>query len=185
MNGYFVRKDILEKLDQMSALNERLRLLKGQGAESEEIRQEIIAIEDTIESLEYDITELADHLTRNLCNLEIDADAYRKEANKWMEKALATDYRIKKEKELLKYILESNGITKLKAGLFQLTVANNGGKVPIRFATGVLPEDLPDEFRKEVVSYKPDDAAIRAFLDGGGKSELFQYGERGTNLRIR
>lgn len=185
MNGYFVRREVLEKLDDLAKLNETLELLKGRPEECEDIRQEIIAIEDTIESLEFDVTDLADQLTRNIANLEMEEDAYKKEAKKWAEKATLAEARVKREKDFLKYILESNGITKLQAGLFKLTVAKNGGKAPIRFHDGVTPEDLPDEFRREIVTYKPDDKAIRDYLDAGGKSDLFQYGERGTSLRIR
>lgn len=183
MNGYFVRQEIQQLLDNIEMLKQRQALLRADDPENAVISTEVQAIEDTIESMDFELEDLAEQLAKAISNIEIDADAYEKEARKWTEKAIAAKARLKREKDLLKYILESNDIKSMKAGIFKLTVAGNGGKTPIIY--NVEPDELPDQFRKDVVTKKADDKAIREFLDNGGKSDYFRYGERGTSLRIR
>lgn len=183
MNLYLVSKDVLELLNALDMLqNQLLEEQKKKNGDTDAIYTEIIGIEDTIKSLDYDLAALAEDITKDIRNNEIEAKAYKEEADRWNLKRQAAEARIKREKELLKYILTDNGVKKIHAGLFNLTVANNGGKMPIRYNCD--PMDLPDEFRLEAVSYKPDTDAIRRFLDDGQTSDLFEYGERGTNLRI-
>ena len=48
-----------------------------------------------------------------------------------------------------------------------------------------MPEDMPEEYRIQNVTYKADDAAIRAALDAGQELPFAKLGERGTHLRVR
>lgn len=184
MNLYLVSKDVLELLNALDMLqNQLLEEQKKKNGDTDAIYTEIIGIEDTIESLDYDLAALAEDITKDIRNNEIEAKAYKEEADRWNLKRQAAEARIKREKELLKYILTDNGVKKIHAGLFNLTVANNGGKTPINYQAE--PQDLPEQFRKQEIVYKYNDEEIRKFLDNGGSSTLFAYGERGQSLRIK
>ena len=186
MNGYFVRQDVLDILEQMAELQEMQRGLatKPEHMSLEEIADQIQACKDTIESLGYDLEQLAEWLVGNVRNNEMQAAAFKAEAEIWKTKQYKAELRAKSGKEFLHYLMDKVGQKKMNAGKFSLTIANNGGKLPISYNVDDM-QDLPSKFRIKTVTYKADDAAIRDFLDNGGKSKYFEYGQRGTSLRIR
>lgn len=182
MSGYWISPEISMLLDRRADLMEEIEQSNDQHHITE-LRSELVAIDDTLEGEDFNIEALAENLAKDIRNNEMDAKAYKEEAKRWAEKATRSGKRAESIRALLKYILESNGQRKLKAGMFDLSIANNGGKLPIKYY--VDPAELPEEFRLEEVTYKADDKAIRTFLDEGGESDQFRYGERGTNLRIK
>ena len=64
MNGYFVKQDVLEILEQIAELQEMQRGLseKPEHMSLEEISDQIQTCKDTIESLGYDLEQLAEWL---------------------------------------------------------------------------------------------------------------------------
>lgn len=186
MNGYFVKQDVLAILDQIQELREMQRGLteKPEHMSLEEITDTIQACEDSIESLGYDLEELAEWLAGDVRNNEMQAAAFKKEADLWKTKQYKAELRAKSDKDFLTYLMQKVGQKKMSAGKFSLTIANNGGKLPINFNIDDM-EQLPSKYRIKQVTYKADDAAIRDFLDNGGKSKYFEYGQRGQSLRIR
>lgn len=180
MNGYFVRQDILNLLDQRQYLMDELK--KPENFGDYEMEEDIQAIEDTLESIDLEIGDLAESLAGDIRNNEMEAKAYSEEADAWKAKQISAERRAKSEKDLLKYILKQRDIKKLDAGKFKISIVNNGGKLPIEYE--VPPEELPERFKVTILTQKPFDQAIREFLDNGGESDLFHYGQRGQNVRI-
>ena len=180
MNGYFVRKDILDLLDDRQALTEELSNPANFG--DEELTERLAAIEDTLEGIDLQLEDLAEALAGDIRNNEMEARAYMEEAEVWKVKQIRAEKRAKSEKDLLKYILKQKNVQKLQAGKFKVSIVNNGGKLPIEY--NVPPEELPEAFKVTVFTQKPFDQAIREFLDNGGESDLFHYGQRGQNVRI-
>ena len=180
MNGYFVRQDILDLLDKRQSLMDRLKEPESWG--DEELTEELAAIEDTLEGIDLQLEDLAEALAGDIRNNELEAKAYSEEADIWKAKQIHAERRAKSEKDLLKYILKQKDVSKLQAGKFKVSVVNNGGKLPIEYE--VPPEELPERFKVTILTQKPFDQAIREFLDNGGESDLFHYGERGQNVRI-
>lgn len=180
MNGYFVRQDILNLLDQRQYLMDELK--KPENFGDYEMEEDIQAIEDTLESIDLEIGDLAESLAGDIRNNEMEAKAYSEEADAWKAKQIRAERRAKSEKDLLKYILKQRDIKKLDAGKFKISIVNNGGKLPIEYE--VPPEELPERFKVTILTQKPFDQAIREFLDNGGESDLFHYGQRGQNVRI-
>lgn len=180
-NGYFVRQDILDLLDQRQYLMEEMKNPANFG--NAEMEEQLAACEDTIESIDLELEDLAEALAADIRNTEMQSKAYSEEADIWKAKQIRADRRAKSEKDLLKYILKHKGVTKTQAGKFKVSLVNNGGKLPIVYNVSA-PAELPEEFRTVTTVYKADDLAIREFLDNGGESDLFQYGERGQNVRI-
>lgn len=180
MNGYFVRQDILDLLDKRQSLMERLKEPESWG--DDELTEELAAIEDTLEGIDLQLEDLAEALAGDIRNNEMEAKAYSEEADVWKAKQIRAERRAKSEKDLLKYILKQKDVQKLQAGKFKVSIVNNGGKLPIEY--NVPPEELPEAFKVTVFTQKPFDQAIREFLDNGGESDLFHYGQRGQNVRI-
>ncbi len=84
-------------------------------------------------------------------------------------------------KERLKYNLEAMGRLKVETPRYRVTVAKNGGKIPLVVNARV--EELPaDCVRTEL---KPDNDAIRSKLEAGEAIAGCTLGDRGTSLRIK
>lgn len=182
MNGYFVRQEILDLLDKRQYLMDELK--KPENFGDEEMTEQLAVCEDTLESIDLEIGDLAESLAGDIRNNEMEAKAYSEEADVWKAKQISAERRAKSEEDLLKYILKQRDIKKLDAGKFMISIVNNGGKLPIEYQVSA-PAELPEEFRTATTVYKANDLAIRDFLDNGGKSKYFEYGQRGTSLRIR
>lgn len=180
MNGYFVRQEILDLLDKRQWLMEQLT--KAENFGDEDMTEQLAVCEDTLESIDLEIGDLAESLAGDIRNNEMEAKAYSEEADVWKAKQISAERRAKSEKDLLKYILKQRDIKKLDAGKFKVSIVNNGGKLPIEYA--VPQEDLPEEFKVTILTQKANDAKIREYLDNGGESEFFKYGQRGQNVRI-
>ena len=185
MNGYFVTNEVLDILDQLAYLQDMMAGLTKIPEEykGQDLEEQIKACEDTIESLQYDLGDLAEWIAGDIRNADMESKAYKGEVDAWRNKQYRAERRMKSEKSLLMLLMKKAGLTKMDAGKFKLTIANNGGKTPIEYT--VDPEELPAKFRIREIVYKPDDAAIREYLDSGKKSKYFSYGERGYNLRVK
>ena len=79
--------------------------------------------------------------------------------------------------------LEKQGIKKLRTNKFNLTIANNGGKLPVVIDSKIDPKDLPRKYRN--VIYSPNKNAIREALEKGEELNFAYFGERGKYLRIK
>lgn len=189
MNGYFVRQDILEKLDQIEMLRNIINGTEERPEEykelsADEIKELVQTCQDTIESIDADLEQIAEWIAGDYRNNDMTAKAYKAEKESWQTKQYKAEQRAKADKELLMLILKKHNLQKMDAGKFKLSIANNGGKTPILFNV-LSPEELPAKFKQKITTYKADDAAIREYLDAGRKSKYFEYGQRGQNLRIK
>ncbi len=79
--------------------------------------------------------------------------------------------------------LEKQGVRKLRTKKFNLSIANNGGKLPVVIDSKIEPKNLPPKYRN--VSYSPNKNAIREALEKGETLNFAYFGERGKSLRIK
>ena len=167
-----------------------------------DIDADMAALDDLVEENEGDITACESIVdawfAENQGNLVAKVDGYaafigelnaRAEARKEEADRLAHRARIDAAlrdylKGRLKDFFSARGMKKLETKRYKLTVAGNGGKLPLLLndAAKNEPEKLPEAFRK--VSYSPNSEAIRAELEAGKPLEFATLGERGTHLRI-
>lgn len=178
--------ELQRRLDEVNLLIEETKPLSALIAPSEEhlaLLEEKQAIEGTMESLNFDMEELMEQMAKGIRNLEADYQSYKNEELYFNKKKKNAEYSIKARKAFMKYIMEKHGQKSVKAGNFTVSIRNNGGKLPLSYMA--RPEDFPDDFRIVETVIKPNDTAIRAFLDAGGESELFKYEPRGQNLQIK
>lgn len=86
-------------------------------------------------------------------------------------------------KERLKGFLDQQGISTLQTQRYKLSLANNGGKLPLILDETISTAQVPDQFCR--VSREIDNDAVRAALESGETLHFARLGRRGQQLRIR
>ena len=142
-------------------------------------------VNDTIESVEFDLEQKAEGYVMVIRNLEAQAKAIKEEEKRLREKRLSAENGIERLKKRLFDSMNATGKKKLNAGVFTLSVQKNGGSLPV-----IIDEDInnmPEELLK--IEVKPDTKKIAELLQDEEKSQLYSkfahFGERGESLRIR
>lgn len=142
-------------------------------------------INDTIESVEFDLEQKAEGYVMVIRNLEAQAKAIKDEEKRLREKRLSAENGIERLKKRLFDSMNATGKKKMNAGVFTLSVQKNGGALPVIIDADV--ENMPKEMLK--IDIKPDTKKIAELLQDEEKSRLYSkfahFGERGESLRIR
>lgn len=142
-------------------------------------------VNDTIESVEFDLEQKAEGYVMVIRNLEAQAKAIKDEEKRLKEKRLSAENGIERLKKRLFDSMNATGKKKLNAGVFTLSVQKNGGALPVIIDADV--ENMPKEMLK--IDIKPDTKKIAELLQDEEKSRLYSrfahLGERGESLRIR
>ena len=108
----------------------------------------------------------------------------RKEESDRLNKLIKQDENtIKFLNEYLLRHLQAQEIPKLRTKRFNLTVANNGGKLPVWIDSKLDPQELPKKYQS--VTIEVNKKAIREALEAGEKLEFAGFSERGKHLRIK
>jgi hypothetical protein len=108
------------------------------------------------------------------------AAARREEMERLAKRVKADENAAKRLKERLKFFMESQGLDKIETKRFRVSVAKNGGKLPLELT--VRPEQLPMDFQLSQVIV--DEQRLRKALEDGREVPGAKLGERGTHLRI-
>ena len=142
-------------------------------------------VNDTIESVEFDLEQKAEGYVMVIRNLEAQAKAIKDEEKRLREKRLAAENGIERLKKRLFDSMNATGKKKLNAGVFTLSVQKNGGALPVIIDADV--ENMPKEMLK--IDIKPDTKKIAELLQDEEKSRFYSkfahFAERGESLRIR
>jgi len=150
-------------------------------AEDPEVDEQ--AVIDTLDAIKLEIRDKADGYAKVMTELDAKETAIEKQIKRLEEMKNTISRKKQRMSDHLRDALIESGDTKFETDLFSFSVVNVGGKLPVIYRTP--PAELPEQFRKETITYKPDDAVIRAYLDNGNTSDYFAYGERGQKLRIK
>lgn len=143
-----------------------------------------VAFADTLEGLQFELEKKAEGYCKVLRQMESDIEAINAEEDRLKRNRSAIENNVKRMKEALKDAMVKTGHDDkngLKAGLFQLKVAKNGGQRPL-----VIDGDVPEQFIK--VKYENDNERIRAFLNSLDNNDACAWahlGEAGTHLAIK
>lgn len=141
------------------------------------------AIEDTLESLEFEIEEKADGYARVIRNMEGSIEAIKHEEERLALKRRHLTASIDRLKQNLMNSMVAMDKRKIKTDLFQISIQKNGGADPV--IVDVPTDDLPTEL--VIIKEEPDKKAIaallKAFPEAGKK--YAHFGERGESLRIK
>ena len=114
--------------------------------------------------------------------LESDAKALKEEKERLEQRQTICENNAKRLKAALMKAMQLTGHDKkMDAGLFKLTIANNGGKQPL-----VIDKEVPNSFLK--IKYEPDNDRIREYLEKlpeGETCDFAHLSEPGKHLRIK
>ena len=114
-------------------------------------------------------------------NIEADISALKAEEQRLNAKRKTAEKAAERLKNTLFEAMVRTGKTKIKAGTFDLKIAQNGGALPV--ILDVPADELPSELVK--VKKEADKAAIAEYIEATGDLTYAHYGERGASLRIR
>jgi hypothetical protein len=109
--------------------------------------------------------------------------ARKAEAERLYLSAQVSENAVKRLKNSLLESFKTLGIKKLETERFTVTVANNGGVLPLELAPNLDPRELPEPFKKIIVA--PDNEKIRAALEAKQELPFAKLGERGQHVRIK
>ena len=140
------------------------------------------ALADTLESLNYDIEEKADAYVAVIGELNNDAAKIDAEIKRLTARKKVISGNADRIKQNLQDTMTAIGKKKIKTALHTISVAKNGGKVPL-VIDDIDIDDLPDIFVK--VEKTIDKNIIREYLEKGGELGYARLGEPGYHLTIR
>lgn len=118
-----------------------------------------------------------------IAELAARAAVRKAEAQRLAESAASTESKIKNLKLRLMDSMKTLDIKRIETERFTVTVANNGGLVPLIVDDALDPSTLPPALQKVTVSLNNE--AARAELEAGKTLAFAKLGERGQHLRIK
>ena len=114
-------------------------------------------------------------------NIELTIDAMKSEEKRISEQRKGLENRLARFKEYVKECMDQNGITKIETSLGTLTIAKNPISVEI-----INEEEIPNEYKQEIVTIKPDKKAISDyFKETGEVISGVKINTQNTSLRIK
>lgn len=138
------------------------------------------ALEQWFKELQASSKDKIDNYCAYIRELTLRAKAREEEVMR-LQKRIGVDLDLAKElKERLKIYLTIHGIKSVETHRYKVTVANNGGMVPLKI--DIDAEKLPEEFQRWTVD--ADTAKLRDALECGEVVEGVSLGVRGQHLRI-
>lgn len=148
------------------------------------MEQEEIALE-LKEELERELTVLLHEKSQNIIgytrNIELTIEAMKTEEKRISEQRKALENKLDKFKEYVKGCMEQGGFTKVDTELGTLTIARNPMSVEIENE-----DEVPDEFKIQVVTTKIDKTAIKNhFKETGEILPGIKIVDDKTSLRIK
>ena len=129
--------------------------------------QEEMSEEDK-KKVEKELIELLQQKSQNLIgytrNIELTIEAMKNEEKRISEQRKTLENRLIKFKEYVKECMEQGGFAKLETPLGTLSIAKNPPSVEI-----INEDEIPKEFKQEIVSTKIDKTAIKEHFKATGE----------------
>lgn len=147
--------------------------------ETDEFDEETLA--DTLEAVEGDYEVKLENYCKVIKNLEADVEALKNETKRLTDKKRSLENNIDRLKKAMFESMKQTNTSKVKGQVFTVAIQKNGGKAPV--IVDVSTAELPDELVR--IKEDPDIEAIRTYLENNPDSELAHFGERGESLRIK
>lgn len=148
------------------------------------MEQEEMSEEDKIK-VEEELTLLLQQKSQNTIgyvrNIELTIEAMKNEEKRISEQRKTLENRLTKFKEYVKECMEKGGFTKVETEIGSLTIAKNPASVEI-----INEDEIPSEFKQEVVTVKIDKTAIKNhFKETGEIPAGVNINTQNTSLRIK
>lgn len=138
------------------------------------------ALEDTLESLNLDLSDKSEGYVAVIKQLEMESDECDRQIEYFQNKKKARQNSVKRLKEALLSAMDIANLNEIKAGSWVLKVAKNGGKTPVEIPDESL---VPENYMR--IKYEIDKDLIRKALEEGKELSFAKLGERGRHLNIK
>lgn len=148
-----VNKSLFQIGKDMEALDRLLDELAGDVSGKEEI------IEKWFEENEKNLSEKIDGYAFYCEELKVRAQALKEKQKQLKESRRVLENRMQRLKDHLQYFLETHDLKQVEGKTRRAQLQRAGGRYPVEVRVD-RPEKLPEKFRVESVTYKPDYEAI-------------------------
>lgn len=183
------KRSLLDITQDMEALDGMMADLDAALVRTEgEVTPEVQAILDAIDAwaaeLDKDFERKVDNYVALVKVLEGRAEVRKAEADRLAKRARIDAGNAAFLKDRLLNVFEFRNVKKVETDRYRVTVAANGGKVPLVLSDGAA-ENLvkQDRFAKVVRTLNTE--AVREALEAGEKIGGASFGERGKHLLVR
>jgi Siphovirus Gp157 len=139
------------------------------------------AVIQWFEELGQERDQKLDNYAALIAEIEARAQVRRDEAKRLVDRARIDENKAALLKERLRVFFESHSLKTVETSRYRLTLAQNGGKLPLLVDVSV--DGLPEEYIR--LSKAPALDAIRADLEAGKELPFARFGERGSSIRIK
>ncbi len=139
------------------------------------------AVIQWFEELGEERNQKLDNYAALIADLEARAQVRRDEAKRLVDRARIDENKAVLLKERLRLFFESHDLKTVETSRYRLTLAQNGGKLPLLVDVSV--DALPEEYIR--LTKAPALDAIRADLAAGKELPFARFGERGSSIRIK
>ena len=173
-----MNRSLLDITDDLRALDQLLA--EADGDISDPAVSE--AVERWFAELDQDFDTKVDNYAALITEMKFRATSRKAEADRLAERARIDSGNAQWLADKLKAVMQQRGLKKLETRRYRLSVANNGGKLPLRLSTD-NPKDLPAEYHRVTIDI--DKAKVREALEAGVEVPHASFDERGTRLSIR
>ena len=170
-----MNKTLFEINEEIFGLNALLDEVEGDDEQQKAI------LENYASSLQDDLEKKLDNICAFASELDARALARKNEAERLLQRSKVDANKAVRLKEMLKWFFASHELKTYETTRYRITLAMNGGKLPLL----VDPELLSEEYINEVISYVPDTDLIRGLLESGQEVPGAMLGERGCSIRIK
>ena len=170
-----VSSTLYEITEDVRALENLMIELGGEVTDESDLE----AVESWFSSLGEGLSNKLDNYAALVKEVESRGQARLEEARRMKRLAEADISLGKRLKERMMWALDMLGHRRIDTDRFRVTVAKNGGKLPLH-----IDDEVPGDFMKTVEVTSPDSEKIRAALADGSSLGFAKLGERGRTLRI-
>jgi hypothetical protein len=171
------RRTLCSIADDLEALDDLIVEREGDITDCEPI------VNQWFESLGDEVTTKLDGYAAYIRELEARSQARKEEAERLAKRARLDASLAAFLKERMKQFFQMRGWKKLETPRYRLSLANNGGVLPLDITCPV--HDLPEEYRIDEMVSRPNVERIRADLEAGTPLPFACLGERGQRISIR
>lgn len=159
------------------------RSLQDQLDSAETPEEMVRTLMDTMESIQGDFEDKAENMAALISENKATINACNDEIKRLQAKISRLENQNDNIMSYMMMEMRFAGIRKIKAGTWQISIAKNGGKAPIKWSENINTDDLPSYYTK--VTKEIDTTAVRNALEAGVELDFARLGERGESLRIK
>jgi hypothetical protein len=169
-------RNIFELSDEILQLDALLETL-GEDEDGQRV-----VLEKYMSSLQGNLEIKLDGYADYTRELEVRSEARKAEANRIMQRSKVDANKAARLKECLKWYFTTRNLKTCETPKHRITLCSNGGVQSISINVPV--EELPAEYVREIITYKPDLELIRDKLQSGEVLPFATLEKRKMSIRI-